>query len=130
MRKTFEKFVTTLAILFICGWPLFPIVAMICDSANTTTDIYTATCEVIEKYETQVSKYDSALSLLSKVPMFRPETEQVLVVEYEGECYEIKVDEELYDEIEIGEQVECEVKFTHNQHSQEANYEVSKLKEN
>lgn len=103
--------------------------ALICNSQNTVRETYTITAEVTDKYETQVSEYNSALSLLLKTPVFSPETEYTVVVENDGECYEIKVDEDTYAEIEIGDIKKCEIKTERNEITEEYSYKGSIVEE-
>lgn len=127
MREKFYDFVNKFLIIFVVFWPLLFIVPMLHNSINTTTEIYTKSCKVTDKYEDKKSELNVSQSLLLKVPIVNTNTIYIVVVEHEKNSYEVEVDKDMYDEIAIGKLVECEIEFTHNECTQEENYKVSKV---
>lgn len=125
MREKFYDFVNKLFIIFVVFWPLLFIVPILYNSINTTTEIYTENCKVTDKYEDTELGFDISLSLLFNRPFPKNDTIYIVVVEHEKNSYEVEVDEDMYNELTVGELVECEIECT-----QEENYKVSKVTKN
>ena len=79
-------------------------------SMRTVRNTITMSAEVIYKYEEE-------LPILST-----SETQYIVVVGNDGEYYEIEVEAEAYDEIEIGDIKECEIQTETNKNTGEYSY--------
>lgn len=128
MRQKFFDSDWRLLIIFCI--PFILLALMIWNSRGTTSETYRASCEVIDKKDTQYDTNNLALDNLMGMPQgtFKMRgTHYIVVVEYEENLYDVQVDEEFYNEIQIGEILECEIVYVSNERNKEYSYQVSIL---
>lgn len=85
---------------------------------NVSVETYTVSCKVIEKHETTESNLDVASGLLMGFIRYKDVTTYLVVLESNGNLYEVEVEEELYNQIEVGEMRMCEIVISNNQLTQ------------
>ena len=86
---------------------------------NVSVETYTVSCKVIEKHETTESNLDVASGLLMGFIRYKDTSTYLVVLESDGNLYETEVEEELYNQIEVGEMRMCEIVLRNNQFTQE-----------